>query len=111
MDHRLSEFHEGNPFSKLSWLMSYYGRNVELEFSYATVLAPLPKIKIKLDNGLVLDDEDLVVLEHLRERTEEMVIKGQTEIVTVKSPLKQADRVLVAVPDAYDGAYWIIGKV
>jgi Protein of unknown function (DUF2577) len=113
MDHRLHNFKEGSPYSKLRWLMSYHGRNVDLELKLATVVAPLPSIKIKMDyaDKLVLEEDDIVVLEHLRDRTEEMIIDGITKTVTVKSSLKENDRVLVAVPEGIASTYWIIGKV
>jgi Protein of unknown function (DUF2577) len=86
--HKNGDYREGSGAAQLAHVISKFGHNVELEMRYATVLAPLPSIKIKMDgSGLVLDYDDVVVLEHLRQRTEEMIIKGQTELVTVKSPL------------------------
>ncbi|MGE7271346.1 DUF2577 domain-containing protein [Brevibacillus panacihumi] len=57
---------EGSGFSQLRQVIAKYGRNDFDKFELATVLAPPPELRIKIDNMTTeLDHTDVIVAEHL----------------------------------------------
>ena len=57
---------EGSGFSQLRQVIAKYGRNDFDKFELATVLAPPPELRIKIDNmSTDLDHTDVIVAEHL----------------------------------------------
>ncbi|MEC0253613.1 DUF2577 family protein [Paenibacillus lautus] len=90
---------EGGGFSKLKHVIKTLGYNKDVDIEFATVLAPLPDIRIKIDNMPVeLDADDVVVCEHLRDHMREVTINGGEVVeMTVMSPLMAGDRVAVAM--------------
>ncbi|EGG35209.1 DUF2577 family protein [Paenibacillus sp. HGF5] len=90
---------EGGGFSQLKHVIKAIGHNRDVDIEFATVLAPLPNIRIKIDNMPVeLDADDVVVCEHLRDHMREVTINGGEVVeMTVMSPLMAGDRVAVAM--------------
>ncbi|MBT2761864.1 DUF2577 family protein [Paenibacillus sp. ISL-20] len=95
----MTQIIEGGAVSQLKALIKAIGYNKNVDIEFATVLSPLPDIRIKIDNMPVeLDADDVVVCEHLRDHKREVAINGG-EIVemTVMSPIKAGDRVAIAM--------------
>lgn len=57
---------EGNGFSKLTQIIRDTGYNKDIDIELATVTAPPPNLKIKIDNmNVELEKDDLIVAERL----------------------------------------------
>lgn len=62
----MTERFEGSGISQLRQVITKFGRNDFDKFELATVLAPPPEIRIKIDNMTIeLDQTDVIVAEHL----------------------------------------------
>lgn len=98
----MTQLIEGGPISQLKALIKSIGYNKDVDIEFATVLSPLPDIRIKIDNiPIELDANDVTVCEHLRDHKREVTINGGELVeMTVKSPLKAGDRVAVIGNDA-----------
>lgn len=88
---------EGTPVSKLAQAIRSHGYNEFDRFDLATVTSVSPTL-VKVDGmSIVLDAFDLVIAEHLTDRTVIASIDGGEYVeVAIKSPLKDGDRVVVA---------------
>jgi Protein of unknown function (DUF2577) len=88
---------EGSGESRLIQLIRKYGYNKDVDFELATVVAPPPNLRIKLDkDGITLEKGDLIVCESLTQHTRELT-DGST--LTFKTALKAGDKVIVASLD------------
>ncbi|MDP5273553.1 DUF2577 domain-containing protein [Chengkuizengella axinellae] len=68
---------EGSPYSKLIQLMSRHGYNKDMNIEFATVVSDPPDLKIKIDHmNLELDEEDLIVSEHLTKHERQIKLTG-----------------------------------
>ncbi|SDW22052.1 DUF2577 domain-containing protein [Paenibacillus sp. PDC88] len=116
----MNEIIEGSGFAKLSGVIKTLGYNKDVDIELATVIAPLPNLRIQIDNMKIeLEADDVIIAEHLtdieREISFSIPVSGSTTSagspshshglgniaassvkVTVKSPLKAGDRVIVA---------------
>lgn len=103
---------EGGGISHFKAIIKDIGYNKDVDIEFATVLAPLPDILIKIDNmPIQLDADDVTVCEHLREHKREVTINsGEVVEMVVKSPLKAGDRVAVATYADNQG-YLVIDRV
>ncbi|AND39624.1 DUF2577 family protein [Cytobacillus oceanisediminis] len=100
---------DGDGAGQLAFVIRKYGYNKDIDLQFATVTAPLPGIKIKLDkSGLELDSSDVIVSHTLTEHTRKLVIDGVEKTVTVRTALKANDRVAVL---SMDQVYFISDKV
>ncbi|ANA80151.1 DUF2577 domain-containing protein [Paenibacillus glucanolyticus] len=106
------ELIEGGGFSQLKHVVKTIGHNKDVDIEFATVLAPLPGIRIKIDNMPVeLDADDVVVCEHLRDHMREVTINsGEIVELAVLSPLKSGDRVAVAMYAENQG-YLVLDRI
>ena len=103
---------EGRGISQLKHVVKALGHNRDVDIEFATVKAPFPDIRIKIDNmPIELDADDLVVCEHLREHKREVTINGgEVVVMTVKAALKVGDRIAVAMFQV-NQRYLVIDKV
>lgn len=119
---------EGSGAKRLIQLMRQHGYNADVNIELATVTSAPPNLRIKIDNMKVeLDRDDLVVAESLLDHERIYSVQGGlvsgsvsdgsnlqslsvTEgKLTIKSPLKVGDRVIVA--SANNGQlYFVIDK-
>ncbi|SMF91204.1 Protein of unknown function [Paenibacillus uliginis N3/975] len=103
---------EGGPVSQFKALVREIGHNKDVDIEFATILAPLPDIRIKIDNmPIELDADDVTVCEHLRDHKREVTINGGEVVeMTVMSPIKAGDRVAVAMYADNQG-YLVIDRI
>lgn len=103
---------EGDGISQLKHIIKRLGHNRDVDIEFATVLAPLPDIRIKIDNmPFELDADDVVVCEHLCDHKREITINGgEIAEMTVMSPLKAGDRVAVAMYAENQG-YLVLDRI
>lgn len=119
---------EGNGAAKLIQLMRKNGYNKDVDIELATVVTPPPSLKIRLNSdNLELDAEDVIIADHLNEHTRTISITGGSvsgtvvpngnlttftltdATLTVKTPLKAGDQVMVIT--ANDGQlYYVLEK-
>jgi Protein of unknown function (DUF2577) len=92
---------EGSSTSQLYQLIRRIGYNRDVEFIIGTVTAVPPDIKVRLDgvDAFELDRDDLIVAQDLTTHTRSATINGSTETITLHSPLKAGDRVIIACMD------------
>ncbi len=71
---------EGDGFSQLRQVVAEVGRNDYDKLELATVTAPPPALRIKIDNmALELEADDLVVAEHLTRHTRIVTITHEQD--------------------------------
>ncbi|MGG4344351.1 DUF2577 family protein [Paenibacillus lautus] len=106
------ELIEGGGFSQLKHVVKTIGHNRDVDIEFATVLSPLPDIRIKIDNmPIELDADDVVVCEHLRDHKREITINGgEIAEMTVMSPLMAGDRVAVVMYSDNQG-YLVLDRI
>lgn len=126
----MNEVVEGSGFAKLGGVIKSLGYNKDIDIEYATVISPLPKLRVQIDNMKIeLEADDLTLAEHLtnheREISFSFPVTGETKSagspahthsleniaassvkITVKSPLKVGDRVIVA--SIKDGQSYVV---
>ncbi|WP_240375437.1 DUF2577 domain-containing protein [Bacillus piscicola] len=111
--------------NELVELMHMAGRQDTWDVGRGTVIQspPTPVIKDNL-TGMELDADDLVFSDHLTEHTREIEIAGSTQTagthphshgyqpttMTVKSPLKAGDQVILLRPPDPMSSFVVIGK-
>ena len=97
----IEPFEGGSGTSRLRHAIKQLGHNRDVDIELATVTSALPDIRIKIDHmPYELDADDLTICEHLREHKREVTINGGEVVeMTIKSPLKAGDRVVVASHD------------
>ncbi|MFT4413183.1 DUF2577 domain-containing protein [Fredinandcohnia humi] len=67
----------GTGASQLVQLIQKFGYNKDVDVELATVTAPPPNLKIKIDNmNVELEKDDLVVAQHLTKHKRRLTIKG-----------------------------------
>ncbi|MDN4069711.1 DUF2577 domain-containing protein [Paenibacillus vini] len=82
--------------AKLRHVIKQLGYNKDVDVEFATILAPLPDIRVKLDGqSFELDADDLIVCEHLTEHKRQAEINGSIVEITFKDALKPGDRVVI----------------
>ncbi|MFD2671030.1 DUF2577 family protein [Marinicrinis sediminis] len=99
--------------SQLVQLIRSLGKNIDVRLELATVKSPPPQLSIQIDHlRFILDQEDLIVAEHLLEHRLELLYEGstQSQFATVRTVLSPGDRVLVA-SHSNDQQYIILDKV
>lgn len=99
---------EGSDASQFVQAIRKFGRGKYDKFEVATVVNPLPNLRIKVDDSaLILERDDLVIAEHLTEHERTVTIGGGAETtMSVKSALKTGDRVIMASMD--NGQLYIV---
>jgi hypothetical protein len=116
---------EGDGAARLIQLIRHHGYNKDVDIELATVTAAPPNIKIKLDNTkLELGKGDLIVAESLLDHERVYSVEGGTVNgsvsdggtlqsltvtngkLTIQSPLKVGDRVIVA--SIKDGQLYVV---
>lgn len=76
---------EGSGVSRFAQLIKAIGYNRDVDVLLGTVTAPLPGIRIEIDNypGLRLEKDDLVIAGHLTEHTRVVTLtRGEEQEVT-----------------------------
>ncbi|MEH7521681.1 DUF2577 domain-containing protein [Bacillus sp. JJ1503] len=119
---------EGNGAAKLIQQMKRHGNNKEVIVELATVVTPPPSLSIRMNSdNLPVDSNEIIVAEHLTEHQRTISINGGSvtgtvtpsgnlttftltdATMTIKSPLKAGDQVIVLT--ANDGQlYYVIDK-
>lgn len=91
------EMIEGSGRSKLRHVIREIGYNKDVDVEFATVLAPLPDVRVKVDGQpFELDADDVLVCEHLTQHKRKAAINGAAPVeIEFESALKTGDRVLV----------------
>lgn len=91
------EMIEGAGRSKLRHVIRELGYNKDVDIEFATVLAPLPGISIKVDGQpFDLDADDVIVCEHLTKHKRKVAINGAAPVeIEYEDALKAGDRVVV----------------
>jgi len=98
---------EGSNISKLMQVIKKIGFNEFDRLELATVASPPPALRIRIDhNTLELDASDVVVAEHLTEHARTVTLSSGSDpsssilvekgLLTIQSPLKAGDRVIIA---------------
>ncbi|MUG87650.1 DUF2577 domain-containing protein [Paenibacillus timonensis] len=81
---------------RLHHVIREIGYNKDVDIEFATILAPLPNIRARVDGQpFELDADDLIVCEHLTEHKREAEINGSAVEITFKDALKAGDRVVI----------------
>lgn len=92
---------EGTNVSKLWDLVRQVGYNKDVDVEFGTVTAPLPDIRVKLDDAnFELERDDLVIPERLRGYTRTIKINGVEAEVEYPPVLEAGDRVIVQMYNA-----------
>ncbi|MEK3776842.1 DUF2577 domain-containing protein [Paenibacillus sp. FSL K6-4396] len=92
---------DGGGVSKLRDVIRQLGYNKDLDIEFGTVIAPLPDIRVKLDNAnFELEREDLVILERLKGYTRTLKINGVEAVVEYPPVLEAGDRVALQMFNA-----------
>jgi hypothetical protein len=102
------ELPEGSGRAKLRGVLDALSKSGGARIELATVIAPLPNIRVKVDNcPIELDADDLVVCEHLTQHTRTASINGGApSTITYEAALIANDRVIVA--SINDGQNYVI---
>ncbi|MCD9024309.1 DUF2577 family protein [Cohnella silvisoli] len=102
------EMVEGSGRAKLRSVIQALGGNSGVGIEFATVLAPLPAIRIKVDNcPIEFDADDLVISEHLTQHTRTASISGGAPVdIEYEAALNVNDRISVA--SVNDGQRYIV---
>jgi len=92
---------DGGGVSKLRDVVKQLGYNKDVDVEIGTVTAPLPDIRVKLDNAnFELEREDVVVPERLRGYTRTVKINGIDAEIEFPPVLEAGDRVIVQMFNA-----------
>lgn len=98
---------EGSGIRQLGEVIRKWGYNEFDRVGLATVTSISPTL-VKVDGmNLVLDANDLIIAEHLTERKQTVILSDGTETeMTVLSPLKPGDRVIVVSMES--GQFYVV---
>lgn len=103
----IADFEGGHGTSRLRHVIKQLGYNKDVDIEFATVTAPLPNIRVRIDNlPFDLEEEDVLVCEHLREHKRRAEIDGNAAEITFEDSLKAGDRVIVV--SYYAGQNYVI---
>jgi hypothetical protein len=92
---------DGGGVSKLRDVIRQLGYNKDVDVEIGTVIAPLPDIRVKLDNvNFELEREDLVIPERLKGYTRTLKINGVDAEVEYPPVLEAGDRVVLQMFNA-----------
>ncbi|WP_239613951.1 DUF2577 domain-containing protein [Cohnella mopanensis] len=102
------EIPEGSGRAKLRGVLDALGKLGGMRFEFATVTAPLPSIRVKVDNcPIELDADDLVICEHLTQHKRTASINGGAPVeIEYEASLSAGDRVVVA--SINDGQLYVV---
>lgn len=91
------EIIEGAGRSKLRHVIRELGYNKDVDVEFATVLAPLPDIRVKVDGQpFDLDAGDVIVCEHLTKHKRMVAVNGAAPVeIEFDDALKAGDRVII----------------
>lgn len=92
---------EGGTYERMIRLFAEAGYNEGVSIMNAEVTREAPDIAIRIHGDpFDLEGDDIIVADHLLEHTRTMSINGGEDVeVTVRSPLKVGDLVVVAVSE------------
>ncbi|WP_340029007.1 DUF2577 domain-containing protein [Paenibacillus sp. FSL H7-0940] len=92
---------DGGGVSKLRDVIRQLGYNKDVDVEIGTVIAPLPDIRVKLDNvNFELEREDLVIPERLKGYTRTVKINGVDSVIEFPPVLEAGDRVVLQMFNA-----------
>lgn len=106
------EMIEGAGRSKLRHVIRELGYNKDVDIEFATVLAPLPDIRVKVDGQpFELDADDVMVCEHLTKHKRKIAINGAAPVeIEFDDELATGDRVIIVSYGASQN-YVIIDRI
>lgn len=82
--------------ARLRHVIRQLGYNKDVDIEFATILAPLPDIRARVDGQpFELDADDFIVCEHLTEHKRQAKIDDSAVEITFKDALKAGDRVVI----------------
>lgn len=92
---------DGGGVSKLRDVIRQLGYNKDVDVEIGTVTAPLPDIRVKLDNAnFELEREDIVIVERLAGYKRAVKINGVDAEIEYEPSLEAGDRVIVQMFNA-----------
>ncbi|SDC86810.1 Protein of unknown function [Paenibacillus sp. CF095] len=92
---------DGGGVSKLRDVIRQLGYNKDVDVEIGTVTAPLPDIRVKLDNvNFELEREDIVIVERLKGYTRTVRINGVDAEIEFPPVLEAGDRVVLQMFNA-----------
>jgi len=102
------EIPQGSGRAKLRGVLGALSKAAGTRIEFATVTAPAPSVRIKIDNMPIdLDAADLVICEHLAEHTRTAKISGGAPVeIEYEAALVAGDRVIVA--EMPGGQYYVV---
>ncbi|WP_019241519.1 MULTISPECIES: DUF2577 family protein [Bacillus] len=77
---------EGSGAAKMIQLFRIHGHNRDITIETATVVTPLPKLSLRLSDGVVLERDDLIVAERL---TKDVTLKAGDKVILIGNEITQ----------------------
>lgn len=96
---------EGDGFSKLTQVIAQVGYNRDMRIEIGEVTMAPPSLEITLNDGLVLEVDDLILAQHITKYT--LNINGSNAVID--NELKVGDRVILISDDDTD-EYFVIDR-
>jgi len=97
---------EGGGIARLTQAIAMVGYNKDLRIETGTVNQAPPSLEIELDDGIVLEADDVTIAQHITQY--KLKINGVD--ATIDNALKVGDRVLLISDDETD-QYFVIDRV
>lgn len=92
---------DGGGVSKLRDIVKQLGYNKDVDVEFGTVTAPLPNIRVKLDNAnFELEGDDIVVPDHIAGYKRKVKINGAEAEIEYGPLVETGDRVIVLMFNA-----------